>query len=647
MTGINPLETTLDRVGRILSQDYHIQVLCKGNECKTDGRTIWLPSLPEEVPESLWQLLRGEIDHEVAHILFTDFGGKMQAFGQKWGAFGHDLLNVIEDVRVNYALARKYPGAGENIQHSLEAICKEHTHRLGDMPFPVRFLCALFLAGMGMAYDRYGKDAICLVDQFSPETETFKSLRSTEEACDVAESILRRLPKNPPTGKHPAGQASGKQNPFPTQNQPPPGRPLGGAMVSSPGDYPNKGQSQQPSNPSTEGIRQDGSDNHSPSGKSASDSQNSGGPKETAEPNTPKESPPDPSSNPASSSNGENPTTQKEEKGSSGLLNTSYPSEGNPMDLARAVQQKIHHASTTGSDRFYQVFDPSSDRVKVPYPVDQGEAYRQHLADVRPQIGALRQQLLRTLQARDSRFWVHDREEGQISSRRLYTLLSETNTKVFRQKQDLETQSVAVTLLVDLSSSMSGMKIRLARQVTVLFAETLHQLRFASEVLGFSTSPSKPLRVLAQESGLTESEIADGYARYLPVEYTVFKAFREPLRRLKERIPDMETAWYTPLNEAVLFAAKRIIVRPESRKIILVLTDGEPSIGNPRFQQVTESNLQHNLERITQAGIECVAIGIQTDYVRNFFPDYVAVFDVADLPKAFYKKFSVLLRITR
>ena len=106
-------------------------------------------------------------------------------------------------------------------------------------------------------------------------------------------------------------------------------------------------------------------------------------------------------------------------------------------------------------------------------------------------------------------------------------------------------------------------------------------------------------------------------------------------------------AWYTPLNEAVLFAAKRIIVRPESRKIILVLTDGEPSIGNPRFQQVTESNLQHNLERITQAGIECVAIGIQTDYVRNFFPDYVAVFDVADLPKAFYKKFSVLLRITR
>ncbi len=135
MTGINPLETTLDRVGRILSQDYHIQVLCKGNECKTDGRTIWLPSLPEDVPESLWQLLRGEIDHEVAHILFTDFGDRMQAFGQKWGAFGHDLLNVIEDVRVNYALARKYPGAGENIQHSLVAICKEHAHRLRDMPF--------------------------------------------------------------------------------------------------------------------------------------------------------------------------------------------------------------------------------------------------------------------------------------------------------------------------------------------------------------------------------------------------------------------------------------------------------------------------------------------------------------------------------
>ena len=191
MKNLNGLETTLERVGRILSRKYNICVRCKGKECKTDGRTIWLPALPDKISESLWNLVRGELDHETAHILFSDFDGRMKDFKQKWGAFGFDTLNVIEDVRVNYAIQKEYPGSRQNILHSIAEITR--THPINQMPLPIRFLCCLFLAGMDLPFEQYGEDAIEMVEQFKNEAERFKSLRNTEEACAMAESILERL----------------------------------------------------------------------------------------------------------------------------------------------------------------------------------------------------------------------------------------------------------------------------------------------------------------------------------------------------------------------------------------------------------------------------------------------------------------------
>ena len=159
----------MERVGRILSRKYNISVRCKGNECKTDGRTIWLPALPDNISESLWTLVRGELDHETAHILFSDFDGRMKNFKQKWGDFGFDTLNVIEDVRVNYAMQKEYPGSRHNILHSIAEITR--THPIDQMPLPVRFLCGLFLAGVDLPYDQYGEDAIGMVEQFKDDSE--------------------------------------------------------------------------------------------------------------------------------------------------------------------------------------------------------------------------------------------------------------------------------------------------------------------------------------------------------------------------------------------------------------------------------------------------------------------------------------------
>jgi hypothetical protein len=64
------LEAVFEKVGRILSEKFGIRLLCRGDQCYTDGKTICLPALPEEIPKDLYLALRGYLDHEAAHIGF-------------------------------------------------------------------------------------------------------------------------------------------------------------------------------------------------------------------------------------------------------------------------------------------------------------------------------------------------------------------------------------------------------------------------------------------------------------------------------------------------------------------------------------------------------------------------------------------------
>ena len=625
MKKLNGLETTLERVGRILSRKYNISVRCKGNECKTDGRTIWLPALPDNISESLWTLVRGELDHEAAHILFSDFNGPMKNFKQKWGDFGFDTLNVIEDVRVNYAMQKEYPGSRQNILHSIAEITL--THPINQMPLPVRFLCGLFLAGMDLPYDQYGKDAIELVEQFKNNAERFKSLRNTDEACAMAESILKRLKHQAERESQSSSsqQSKNKQGNQESQSQSSscktdkqsPEEDLQSSQIDS-----SSGEEQ------SDNLHRDLNDHKDDSGDQKDDSS---------------------SKTPFSSNSNKSDKTEDAVQGAlEQALAGQYSSTGHPFEIKGTIREQVREEFGDGTNQAYRVYDPSLDKAVVPLSLDNGETYQNLSNVVRPHLGALRQQLIRTLRSRDARFWVSDQEEGQVNSKRLYALLNQGSNKVFRQIQECESDSVAVSLLIDLSGSMNGPRIYLARQVAILFAETLNQLRIPSEVIGFTTEPSKrAFARLTRETGMDLQELSKLYTRFFPCVYSIFKAFEEPFRALKPRIPAMNALEYTPIDDAILFTAKRIIVRKETRKIILVLTDGEPYSGNPAMQLTVIKHLEENLRKCEQAGIECVAVGIKTDYVKNFFKENVVVQNLPELPKVFYAKFSELLRRNR
>ena len=63
----------LPLLASVLGNTYGVHVRICGSDACTNGNMIQLPSLPVDCGEELLLLVRGFIDHESAHIRYTDF----------------------------------------------------------------------------------------------------------------------------------------------------------------------------------------------------------------------------------------------------------------------------------------------------------------------------------------------------------------------------------------------------------------------------------------------------------------------------------------------------------------------------------------------------------------------------------------------
>ena len=85
---------------------------------KTDARTLKpievnIPYLPDNASENLIVAIHGFIDHEVAHVLFTDWSVVKKAV--KGGPNLDALHNIIEDTFIEREIAKKWPGSAYNV----------------------------------------------------------------------------------------------------------------------------------------------------------------------------------------------------------------------------------------------------------------------------------------------------------------------------------------------------------------------------------------------------------------------------------------------------------------------------------------------------------------------------------------------------
>ena len=71
----NLFQHEMSKTSAVFGRKNNVRVVFKGNDAKTDGETIYLPSLDAntDVDENTQAIMRGYTDHEAGHVRHSDF----------------------------------------------------------------------------------------------------------------------------------------------------------------------------------------------------------------------------------------------------------------------------------------------------------------------------------------------------------------------------------------------------------------------------------------------------------------------------------------------------------------------------------------------------------------------------------------------
>ena len=270
----------------------------------------------------------------------------------------------------------------------------------------------------------------------------------------------------------------------------------------------------------------------------------------------------------------------------------------------------------------------------------------QQLQHLQGAVTRLANKLQRKLLAQQNRSWEFDLEEGLLDVSKLTrVIIDPTSPLSFKMEKDIEFKDTIVSLLIDNSGSMRGRPITIAAMCGDILARTLERCAVKTEILGFTTKAWKGGR--SREKWLDDGKLpAPG--RLNDLRHIIYKTADEPWRRSKRNLGLMLREGLLKENidgEALDWAYKRLQMRSEQRKILMVISDGAPvddSTLSVNAGNYLERHLKHMISTIEKdESIELVAIGIGHD-VNRYYKRAVTIVDAEQLGGAITEQLADL-----
>ena len=266
-----------------------------------------------------------------------------------------------------------------------------------------------------------------------------------------------------------------------------------------------------------------------------------------------------------------------------------------------------------------------------------------HLSGV---VARLANRLQRRLMAQQNRAWEFDLEEGALDPARLTRIVIDPHQPLsFKREKDTNFRDTVVTLLIDNSGSMRGRPISVAATCADILARTLERCGVKTEILGFTTRAWKGGQ--SREAWLQSSK-PNMPGRLNDLRHIIYKAADAPWRRARKNLGLMMREGLLKENidgEALDWAHKRLLVRPEQRKILMMISDGAPvddSTLSVNPGNYLEKHLRFVIDEIeTRSPVELIAIGIGHDVTR-YYSRAVTIVDAEELGGAMTEKLAEL-----
>jgi cobaltochelatase CobT len=268
------------------------------------------------------------------------------------------------------------------------------------------------------------------------------------------------------------------------------------------------------------------------------------------------------------------------------------------------------------------------------------------LAHLQGVVGRLANRLQRRLLAQQNRAWEFDLEEGMLDPARLPRIVLDPFQPLsFKREKDTDFRDTVVTLLLDNSGSMRGRPITVAATCADILARTLERCGVKVEILGFTTRAWKGGQ--ARETWLQSGKPANP-GRLNDLRHIIYKSADAPWRRARKNLGLMMREGLLKENidgEALDWAHKRLLGRPEQRRILMVISDGAPvddSTLSVNPGNYLERHLRFIIEEIeNRSPVELIAIGIGHDVTR-YYRRAVTIVDAEELGGAMTEKLAEL-----
>ena len=270
----------------------------------------------------------------------------------------------------------------------------------------------------------------------------------------------------------------------------------------------------------------------------------------------------------------------------------------------------------------------------------------QQLEPLKGAVSRLANKLQRRLQAQQNRSWLFDLEEGILDAGRLARVVANPTTPLsFKQEQDTEFRDTIVTLLLDNSGSMRGRPISIAAICADVLARTLERCQVKVEILGFTTRAWKGGQ--SREKWLTSGR-AQTPGRLNDLRHIIYKSADAPWRRARPNLGLMMKEGLLKENidgEALEWAHRRMVARPEARRILMVISDGAP-VDDSTLSVNSASYLEKHLRDVIdmvqrRRAVELIAIGIGHDVTR-YYARAVTITDIEQLAGAITEQLAAL-----
>jgi len=485
------------RIASIVGRRDGVNVVFEGNRACTDGKVIYLPSVPSgtAIKPGFEKVMEGYLDHEISHVRYT----KWDDLIKKPTEVEKYIQNLLEDVRCENEMINYYPGTRD----TLDALAFEVESKTESSPQQVLSLIYKEVWRFHRKFDAgFIKGELSDVKELGEVKRLIETtpLNSTRDVANLAVRIAALINQAIPGLENSLKNASGKV----TLRM-------------------RDGKGQQPVTYNLRDLKKE--------------LQN------LLE------------------------SLDKQQLMEDLLGQLDRPDKNNKLESQEIKGKAVPNYGT-------MVLPPLStedDRVWV-YDKENMVAYETTRQKMSAEVTAVKKMLNIWLRTRSAKAWTRGLTEGRLDTSRLHHLFSAETPAIMKELRERQTMETSVELLVDLSSSMNT---ELVRTVAIVLAEAMDMMPLLKfEISGFS-------------GGRSCGSSRKGFGRTDQMNIFIFKGFREQYKQARARIGGITCKGCTPLGDAYGFALERMLERPERKKVLWILTDGEPAISfaDPRHSE--------------------------------------------------------------